>query len=80
MSAIWCLPSDFSFWIHLWFLSAKGPGVGCPNFCQHHLYHLHLPLEGVSVVIRMVGPLGFLWENCGCVTSAPALPALVCTS
>ena len=35
---------------------------GLSKFCQHHLYHLHLPLEGVSIEIGRVGHGGLAWK------------------
>ena len=46
ISVVWCLPSVFSFWIHLWLFISSKSQCGLSNFWQHHLYHIHLLLEG----------------------------------
>ena len=30
---------------------------------QHHVYHLHFPLDRASIVIQKLGPLGLPWES-----------------
>ena len=74
ISAHWCSPSDFSFWLYLWLFTSPMSCVWPSNFWQHCLNHLHLPLQGVPVVFGSMGPLGLpgrhcsgFWENCWCV-------------
>ena len=57
LSRVWCLPSVF-FWICLWlFISSSSRGESS-NFSQHCIHHLDLPLEGASIAMVRVRPLG----------------------
>ena len=80
LSGVWCLPSVF-FWSCLWLFISSSSRGGSSNFCQH----LHLPVEGASIVVRRVGPLGLpeevlfsLLGKLWVCSPAPALPVLVC--